>query len=95
MQQDKWNLIVSSYLSNPRDVITVPLGNRKGRWFYVNVEEDKVVISQAQQHGFSSSLKYRRVLNPNELDTLFDLYLKRLHGEQVSQEVLNASINAS
>ena len=95
MQENKWNYIISSYSLNPRDVITTPLGNRKGRWFHASVEDGKLFISKAKEHTISSRLKFRRMLNPNELKEVFDLYLKRKQGTPVSQDVLKATINGS
>lgn len=95
MEKNLWNTIISSYSQNPRDVITRPLGNRKGRWFYVNVEEGKLYVSVAQEHRFSSNLKMRRTLVAAECQKMFDLYLKRVRGVPVSEEVLKTTKNAS
>ena len=95
MANDKWNLIIHLYSQKPRDVITTPAGNRKGKWFHVSVERDKVVISEAKEHHYSSKLKINRTLNPNEVEEVFDLYLKRKTGAVNSKEIQETTMNSS
>ena len=95
MEKDIWNLIINSYLQKPRDAITTPGGNRKGKWFHVSVEDNNVYISEAKAHHDSSTLKNRLRLNQNELETVYDLYLK--YNEKIisRKEVRNSTWHSS
>lgn len=95
MEKDIWNLIVSSYSQNPRDVITTPVGNRHGKWFHVRVEAKRVFISEAKEHSYSSKFTTRRELNPSEAEKVYELYLKRQKGVSNNQEVQETTMNSS
>lgn len=60
--------------------MTTPQGNRSGKWFHISVECDKVFISEAEGHANSSKFKMKRMLNANECEKVFLLYLRRNQG---------------
>ena len=95
MDKNIWHSIVNSYTQNPRDVITTPIGKRKGKWFHVNAEENKVYISEAKEHYNSSKFKMKRTLSQKELDEVFELYIKRKNGTANSKEIQEATLNSS
>lgn len=87
-----WEEIVSSYSKNPRDVKTIPF-NRQGIWFFVYAERDNIYIESARNHFNSSSIKIRRKLKKENVDTMLSLYFRRKKGESVTQEAIEITYN--
>ena len=88
-------LIINSYTQKPRDVVTIPIGNRIGKWFNVRVENDKLVISAAKEHANTCNFKMQRTLNLNECEKVFDLYLKLQKGIITRKQVRDQTVNGS
>lgn len=86
-----WAEIVESYTSNPRDVQTVPVTNKKGIWFYVHVENENVYITDAEYHKDSSKISNPIRLQQAKFSKMLDLYLQRRTGNEVSHEAKNTS----
>lgn len=87
------NEILKSFTDNPRDVHTCPTRNSAPKWFFVDIRNGKIVISESKTHINSSKLKTNRILNSNELPEIFNLYLRRKHGESVSKEATALTVN--
>ena len=87
-----WNEMISSYITHPRDVKTVPL-NGTGRWFYVYVEDGNIYVENAQYHSFSSRINGRRALEKDKMEDILSLYFRRKKGESISQEATDATKN--
>ena len=94
MQQNKltWHTICNSFVQNPRDVITVPK-NKKGKWFFVCAEKDGIFIESAKEHNDSCRIKGRRRLEENKLESMLNIYYKRLNGESVTKEAAKVTFN--
>lgn len=86
-----WDEIVKEFTKNPRDVHTVPMNNKKPRWFFVYTENGKIYIDEARNHVPSSSLKQRLVLHKDELEIMKELYKRRKLGEKVSKLAIDNS----
>ena len=86
-----WANIVESYASNPRDVQTVPVTNKKPIWFFVHVENENIYITDAEYHKDSSKVCNPIKLQKNKLDNMLELYLKRKNGKEVSKEATSTS----
>ncbi len=74
---DLWITIKNNLSKNPRDIKTVPKNKRKPKWFYAYTENDDVIITNAQAHIESCSIKGNRKLDKQNASILYDCYLKR------------------
>ena len=81
-----WEKIVAEYANNPRDVITVPITNKKGIWFYVHTKNGTVYISGAKCHSNSSKISWPIRLQSDKFEDMLQIYLRRKNGVPVSQE---------
>ena len=76
--------LVNSLSSNPRDIVTVPMNNRKGKWFYAFAENGTVFVTVSKEHEPKCSIKMPRPLKKEECGELYELYLRRKKGEHIS-----------
>ena len=81
-----WDNIVAEYTNNPRDVITVPITNKKGIWFYVHAENGSVYVSAAEHHMESSKISGPIKIQKEKFEDMLQIYLRRKNGVPVSQE---------
>lgn len=92
MTEELWNKILQDLESNPRDLQTIPLrGN--GIWFYASIRENVIVVENARTHKPSSNLAAPRTITQREFERMYPIYIRRRHGEQVSNEARRASRN--
>lgn len=87
-----WDEIFASFRQNTRDVCTCPTRG-SGVWFYVWTEGRNLYVANSKEHIPSSTIKGRRRLNPDECETMLQLYKRRCRGESVSREAIAASVN--
>lgn len=85
--------LLKEFRQNPRDVITVPLTNRNGRWFYVYEENGFIYVDCAKSKKPSSSISTPRKLNENEFDDILSLYQLRKKGVSTSAEATQITYN--
>ena len=85
--------LVNSLSSNPRDIVTVPMNNRKGKWFYAFAENGTVFVTVSKEHEPKCSIKMPRPLKKEECGELYELYLIRKKGEHISGEAIAATRN--
>lgn len=85
--------LVNSLNSNPRDIVTVPMNNRKGKWFYAFAENGTVFVTVSKEHEPKCSIKMPRPLKKKECGELYELYLRRKKGEHISGEATAATRN--
>ena len=86
-----WEHIVAEYAQNPRDVVTVPLTNKRGIWFYVHTENGSVYISGAEHHTESSKISWPMKLQKDKFEAMLQIYLRRKNGVPVSKEATAAT----
>jgi len=84
--------IIDNIKNNPRDLKTIPI-SRTGRWFYTYVQNGNIYVDIAKNHKPSSQLKIIRKLNYNDFEKVYPIYLRRVNGEQISQEATAATRN--
>ena len=85
--------LVNSLSSNPRDIVTVPMNNRKGKWFYAFSENGTVFVTVSKEHEPKCSIKMPRPLKKEECGELYELYLRRKKGEHISGEATAVTRN--
>lgn len=85
--------LVNRYINNPRDIQTKPIINRMGKWFYVYVENDKIIVDAAREHDPKCTISKPRVLFEKELDEIYKLYVQRKQGDSVSNKAMSATRN--
>lgn len=85
--------LVRSFENNPRDIITRPTTRREGKWFYVFTENGHVVVTGANEKCPKCSISKPRVLQERECQVMYELYLLRKQGKQVSKEAAQSSMN--
>ena len=85
--------LVNSLSSNPRDIVTVPVNNRKGKWFYAFVKNETIFVTMSKEQQPKCLIKMPRPLKREECGDLYDLYLRRKRGEHVSGEATAATRN--
>ena len=88
-----YNLLVKSYRENPRDVVTVPTTNRSGKYFHVFVQNGVIYVSSHTDKQPRSVISTPRFLKPDEYEKMYNLYLRRKKGENVSQEATATTVN--
>lgn len=89
----KYSDIINSFISNPRDICTKPMNRRKGKWFYVYVEDGRVFADVARTNIPKCSISKPRVLSERELADIYTLYLQRKKGCAVSKEAAGITMN--
>lgn len=85
--------LVNSFIDNPRDICTKPIINRAGKWFYVYVENGKIVIDAAREHEPKSTISKPRILFEKEIEEIYELYIKRKQGHSVSDKAASVTRN--
>lgn len=85
---ERWQRIIQEYTENPRDVRTMPINRRAGKWFYVYVDKNSLYVekSRAKLDGESCQISQRRFLRPSELEDMWLYYLRRRDGENIFRE---------
>lgn len=78
--------IIREFSSNPRDVKTIPLRNKKAVAFYVYVNNNDLFVTKAKYEKNSSRLSKARKIQKNEYSDMLDIYHRRCNGEKVSKE---------
>ena len=86
------NKIIMDLKNNPRDLKTQPL-NREGIWFYAYVHSNNIYVDTARSNTPSSKMRKPQKLNLNEFEVIYPIYLRRISGEKVSCEALEATRN--
>ncbi|MFI3214966.1 MAG: hypothetical protein R3Y24_16780 [Eubacteriales bacterium] len=79
-----WMKIVGEFKNNPRNIQTQPTDARTPKWFYVGTDCDKVYVESGRDTVNNSIIKGRRYLEKDKLETMLDLYKRRLCREKVS-----------
>ncbi len=88
-----YDVLVNSLKSNPRDIVTRPLINRKGKWFYAYVDNGCIMVTTAKQKEPKCSISKPRTLKKSECEKLYDLYIQRGRGQSVFKEAAAATVN--
>ena len=88
-----YEVLVNSLESNPRDIVTRPLINRKGKWFYAYVENGYIMVITSKQKEPKCAISMPRTLRKSECEKLYDLYIQRKCGQSVSKEAGTATVN--
>lgn len=86
-----WTKIIEDLKTNPRDLQTIPIINRNGRWFYARADGNIIIIERAKNH--TSKITGTYLINKTDFDVLYPIYLRRKKGEPVSKEATEASRN--
>lgn len=90
-QNITWESIVAEYTAHPRDVITAPIVEKPGIWFFVHTENGDVYITDAENHADSTRVRRPIKLKKEQFEDMLQLYLRREAGEQVSREAKDKS----
>ena len=85
--------LVNSFINNPRDICTKPIVNRAGKWFYVYVNNGKIVVDVAKEHEPKCKITTPRVLLEKEIEEIYELYIKRKQGHSVYEKAINLTRN--
>jgi len=85
--------LVNSFMNDPRDISTKPITNRLGKWFYVYVENGKIVIDVAREHTPKCSISKPRILFEKEIEDIYELYVQRKQGHSVSKQAADVTMN--
>lgn len=85
--------LLKCFENNPRDIITIPITNRAGKWFYVYAENDRVIVTGAKEKFPKCSISKPRILQEKECEVMYELYLLRKQGKQISAEAMQSSRN--
>ncbi|MDR2742442.1 MAG: DnaJ domain-containing protein [Treponema sp.] len=90
-----WDKIIKDITAHPRDLQTIPLTCRKGVWFYVSINADKVTIlvDNAKTKKPSSKLSQIRILDKDEFKRMYPIHLRRENGDNVSSEATKITRN--
>ncbi len=88
---DVWNKILSN-LSTGRDFHTRPC-NRTPIWFYAEVADKCIFVSNARSHSPSSNIKGNRKLSYEEFEKMYPVHLQREQGLKVSSTATKLSRN--
>lgn len=85
--------LVNSFENNPRDISTKPIINRNGKWFYVYLENKKIMVDIAREHEPKCSISKPRILLEKEIEAIYDLYIQRKQGQSVSNQATVVTMN--
>ncbi|MBO5450940.1 MAG: hypothetical protein J6A11_05280 [Lachnospiraceae bacterium] len=85
--------LLKSFENNPRDIITIPITKREGKWFYVYAENGRVIVTGAKEKFPKCSISKNRILQEKECEVMYELYLLRKQGKQISAEAMQSSRN--
>ena len=88
-----WEELIKSFSETPRDVATVPMKRTQCKWFYVSVRGDKLCVESGKHHDNPSKIKGVRKLNDEDLETMYDFYVRRNNGEKLSAAETVRAIN--
>ena len=75
--------VVHNLSANPRDIVTNPLKNRSGKWFYAYEDKGHILVTVAKEHAPKCSISTPRVLVEKEFDEIYELFLLRKQGHNV------------
>ena len=93
MAQEAW-LNILNYLQNKRiEFPTVPKTKRDPVWFEATIDGEIININPAKNNRPSSQLTMQRRLNYKVFEKVYPLYLRRINGEAVSQEVTKITVD--
>lgn len=85
--------LLKSFENNPRDIITRPTIRREGKWFHVYTENGHVIVTGAKDKCPKCSISKPRILQEKECKMMYELYLLRKQGKQISKEAAQSSRN--
>ena len=85
--------VVNSFINNPRDICTKPITNQVGKWFYVYVENGKVIVDVAKEHTPRCTISKPRTLLEKEIEDIYELYIQRKQGYAVSKQAAEVTMN--
>lgn len=85
--------LVHNLSVNPRDIVTIPLTNRTGKWFYAYADKRQILVTVAKEHSPKCSISVPRVLFEKEFKEIYELYLLRKQGHSVSQKAAEVTRN--
>ena len=88
-----WEELIKSFSETPRDVATVPMKRTQCKWFYVSVRGDKLCVESGKHHDNPSKIKGARKLNDEDLEKMYDFYVRRNNGEKLSATETVRAIN--
>ena len=88
-----WEELIKSFSETPRDVATVPMKRTQCKWFYVSVRGDKLCVESGKHHDNPSKIKGVRKLNDEDLEKMYDFYVRRNNGEKLSATETVRAIN--
>lgn len=85
--------VIHNLSANPRDIVTNPLKNRSGKWFYAYEDKGHILVTVAREHSPKCSISTPRVLVEKEFDEIYELFLLRKQGQNVSQKAAEVTRN--
>lgn len=94
MHSDILEKIINNLRTNPRDLHTVPSGNREPLWFYAESDGKVIRVYKAKNHVPSSKIEdIGRVIDMGasenmdiQCEKLYDLYKKKIAGKSVNDD---------
>lgn len=86
MENNIWERIIDDLQNNPRDLQTIPINNRIGKWFYAETNGKVIILKETHNKKPSSKFKNNRFLKRSDFDLIYPIYIRRKAGEKVSNE---------
>ena len=90
--QAEWNTILLM-TSTAVELHTLPLNNKKYRWFSAISKNGHVIITKSIKNLPSSDIKNCRKISYKEFEGMYPLYFRRKNGDKVSAEASPISQN--
>lgn len=92
--KEAWEIITKKMGTAPIEFHTLPLTTRTPVWFSAQKDYDQIRITNAIKNRPSSVIKTPRYLFLKTFEKVYPIYLRRNHGEKVSQEVRGITVNS-
>jgi hypothetical protein len=86
MDNNIWEKIINDLKNNPRDLQTIPINNRIGKWFYAEIKGEVITLKKSQNKKPSSKFINNHYLKKEDFDLIYPIYIRRKAGEKVSNE---------
>ena len=93
--EELWLKITDFFRAEPQDIKTAPLNGSSGKWFYVFVCGDDIIIEKGRSHSDYCNLKVCRTLDKKNLGAIYELYLERKKGRLSRSQAQKTSFNSS
>ena len=86
MENAIWERIMNDLQNNPRELQTMPITNRTGKWFYAETNGEVIVLKRAHSKEPSSEFKKDHRLRRKDFDLIYPFYIRRKAGEKISDK---------